>query len=63
MSTPMLEFDDVSFTYGDHVVMEHVSFTVERGEFVALLGPNGTGKSTSCAWPTGCFVPRRARCA
>lgn len=57
MSTPMLEFDDVSFTYGDHVVMEHVSFTVERGEFVALLGPNGTGKSTSLRLADGLLRP------
>jgi ABC-type Mn2+/Zn2+ transport system ATPase subunit len=27
-------------------VLEHVSFTVERGEFTALLGPNGGGKTT-----------------
>ncbi len=57
MSVPMLEFEDVSFAYGDVVIMEHVSFTVERGEFVALLGPNGTGKSTSLRLADGLLHP------
>lgn len=43
----MLEFDDVHFGYEGREVLKGASFSVERGEFVALLGPNGTGKSTS----------------
>ena len=54
---PMLEFDDVSFGYKDHGVLDHVSFTVGRGEFVALLGPNGTGKSTSLRLADGLLRP------
>ncbi len=40
-------FDDVCFGYepGQHV-LEHVSFTVNPGESVALVGPTGAGKST-----------------
>ena len=40
-----LVFDDVSFSYGSHPVLHHVSFTVEPGETVAILG--GTGRGTS----------------
>ncbi len=33
--------------YNDRVVVDHLSFTVPRGEFFALLGPNGAGKTTT----------------
>lgn len=36
----------VSFAYGSVPVLEDVTFTVADGEMVALLGPNGTGKTT-----------------
>ncbi len=37
---------DVSFSYGDKTVLDHVSFTVQRGARVALMGKNGAGKTT-----------------
>src|SRR5262245_20942859 len=40
-------FDDVSFHYNDREhTIEHLSFSVEPGEFVAIVGPTGAGKST-----------------
>ena len=43
-----VEFKDVSFTYegSDLPALEHVSFKVEAGETVALVGPSGGGKTT-----------------
>ena len=43
----VLEFDSVSFSYGDIRVFDHIGFHVHRGEFVALVGPNGAGKTTA----------------
>lgn len=37
---------DVCFDYGSRTVLDHVAFTVEEGQMVSLLGPNGVGKST-----------------
>lgn len=40
-------FDDVSFSYdGEHDVLKHISFTVEPGQTVALVGHTGSGKSS-----------------
>lgn len=36
----------LSFAYGKRAVLEDVSFSLEQGEFLSVLGPNGVGKST-----------------
>jgi len=44
---PMIEFSDVTKRYGDgRPVIERMSLTVAKGEFVTLIGPSGCGKST-----------------
>ena len=45
-ATPLIEFRDVVFSYAGHTVVDGVSLRVDRGELVALLGPNGCGKTT-----------------
>ena len=45
-TTPLIEFRDVVFSYAGHTVVDGVSLQVDRGELVALLGPNGCGKTT-----------------
>ena len=43
----MIEFRNVSFSYDpEHPVVEHLNFTIQRGENVGLIGANGAGKST-----------------
>ena len=48
MSNTIIEARDVSFRYDGAAedAVSHVSLTVARGEFVAVLGRNGSGKST-----------------
>ena len=43
----MLEVKDLTKTYGDKRAVNHISFTVNRGEIVGFLGPNGAGKTTT----------------
>jgi len=44
--TPVLEVQDVTVTFGDRPVLDHVSFDIAPGEFTGLIGSNGVGKTT-----------------
>lgn len=41
-----LSCEKISFSYGGHNVLKEVSFSAREGDFLAVLGPNGVGKST-----------------
>ncbi|RXI95561.1 ABC transporter ATP-binding protein [Anaerobacillus alkaliphilus] len=55
MSKFSLEFEDVSFSYhhGEKAILEGLSFLVNEGEFVSIIGPSGSGKSTIFKLITG----------
>jgi zinc transport system ATP-binding protein len=42
----VLSFEDVSFSYGNLRVLVSTGFHIHQGEFIALVGPNGSGKTT-----------------
>ena len=41
-----IEFDNVSFSYGDRTILDGLSFKVGAGQRVAIVGPSGSGKTT-----------------
>ena len=41
-------FDDVSFSYGEHRILDHVSLSIPEKTVTAIVGPSGAGKSTFC---------------
>lgn len=42
----IIEVQEASVRYGDVLALDHVSFSVEKGTFVGVIGPNGGGKTT-----------------
>jgi zinc transport system ATP-binding protein len=42
----ILEGNDINFSYNNQIVLENVNFQVEENDFMAVVGPNGGGKST-----------------
>lgn len=46
MAKPILEIKDLKKSYGSHQVLRGVSFNIEPGKIVGLLGPNGCGKTS-----------------
>jgi iron complex transport system ATP-binding protein len=54
---PVLSLKAVSFGYGSRSVIEAMSFDVRPGEFLAIVGPNGCGKSTALKLMAGLLAP------
>lgn len=46
MKQSVVELKEVSFAYQDFLVLNKVSFSINEGEFVGIIGPNGGGKTT-----------------
>ncbi len=53
----VIVFDDVTIGYDGNPVQSGLSFSVKRGEFWAIVGPNGTGKSTLIKTILGLIPP------
>jgi branched-chain amino acid transport system ATP-binding protein len=59
--SPLLEIEDLHVAYGKAEVVHGVSLIVGEGEFVALIGRNGAGKSTTLHATSGLIAKRRGR--
>jgi branched-chain amino acid transport system ATP-binding protein len=57
----LLEIADLSVNYGEIEALRGVSFTIDEGAVVALLGSNGAGKSTTLRTISGLIAPRAGR--
>ena len=54
----VIEFENVSFDYDKTLVLKEVSFKVEQGEFIGVIGPNGGGKTTALKLMMGFLKPK-----
>ena len=54
---PAIEVKDLTRDFGKFRAVDHVSFTVARGEIFGFLGPNGAGKSTTIRMLNGLLLP------
>jgi ABC-2 type transport system ATP-binding protein len=53
----VVEVHDLNRSFGKFVAVDHVSFSVQRGEIFGLLGPNGAGKTTTFRMLCGLLPP------
>jgi ribose transport system ATP-binding protein len=60
-SPPLLEMSEVSKSYGPTRALRDVSFAVQRGSVMGLIGENGAGKSTLMKVLSGAVAPDRGR--
>ena len=47
MSTPVVKVENLVKRYKELVAVDHFNLTIEEGEILGLLGPNGSGKTTT----------------
>ncbi len=60
MQRPLaIEVDHVSFSYHKVPILEDVTFSLPQGDFLAILGPNGGGKTTLLKLMLGLLVPQK----
>lgn len=53
----MIEIKDLTKKFGDFTAVDHLSMTIETGEFFGLLGPNGAGKTTTISMMSTVLLP------
>ncbi|MDO8572292.1 MAG: metal ABC transporter ATP-binding protein [bacterium] len=56
---PYIQLEDVDFSYNKIPVLEAVSFTVRKGDYIGIIGPNGGGKTTLLKILLGLIEPAR----
>jgi zinc transport system ATP-binding protein len=57
MSTSIVEIRDVAFAYNGETVLQDVSLDIRQGDFIAMIGPNGGGKTTLLKLILGLLKP------
>lgn len=57
MSKAAIQLNKVSKKYGDSTVIDNISFTINQGEFVTILGSSGCGKTTTLKMINGLIQP------
>lgn len=61
MPEKIVAFSDVDFAYAETQILESVSFEVEKGSFVSVIGPNGGGKTTLVKLMIGLLQPTHGK--
>jgi ABC-type Mn2+/Zn2+ transport system ATPase subunit len=59
--TEIVRFEGVTLGYGRRIVLEDLDFAIAAGDFLGIIGPNGSGKTTILRAALGRLRPRRGR--
>ena len=54
---PIISLENISLTFGKRKILDNVSFKINQGQILGMLGPNGVGKSTIFNLITGLIKP------
>ena len=54
---PLIKLEKISLSFGKRRILENISFDINKGEILGMLGPNGVGKSTIFNLITGLIKP------
>jgi ABC-2 type transport system ATP-binding protein len=54
----IIEAETLTYSYDDNLAVDHISFSVDKGEILGFLGPNGAGKTTTTKMLTGQLIPQ-----
>ncbi len=57
----VIQLDNISFAYDTPIILENISLTVEKQEFLGIVGPNGGGKSTLLKIILGLLKPTQGQ--
>ena len=57
----IVEFENVSLTYGNRLILDNINFKINEGQIFGMLGPNGVGKSTIFNLITGLVTPNNGK--
>ena len=60
-SNPIIEFQNISLSYGNRLILDNISFKINEGQIFGMLGPNGVGKSTIFNLITGLINPKQGK--
>ncbi len=59
MTTPIVQIDGLYFYYKEQEILKDINLTVNKGDFVSIIGPNGGGKTTLLKLILGLLTPSR----
>ena len=60
-NNPIIEFQNISLSYGNRLILDNISFKINEGQIFGMLGPNGVGKSTIFNLITGLINPKQGK--
>ncbi len=58
---PVIKVENISLSFKNRIVLENINFSLNQGQILGLLGPNGVGKSTLFNIITGLLKPNHGK--